>query len=240
MFNKDGIPFFTIMIPFLSILFVTFFATSYYLKLSSENFEVDLKEFKTMYILKSNNKKELDLLIKEKIKQQELREQKFKDFMITLTGAILVFMALFSLLMISIITDVVKKYKTQVQNKEAKLQSLNKTLSTKVEEGIKEIFGTTTATEGKVKLKAPDIAENGAVIPVTVSSKLAGSKVAIFQDANPESTVAVFTVPKGGIIDYSVRIKMAKTGVVTAIVEDAGKLYKASKTVKVTIGGCGG
>ena len=145
MFNKDGIPFFTIMIPFLSILFVTFFATSYYLKLSSENFEVDLKEFKTMYILKSNNKKELDLLIKEKIKQQELREQKFKDFMITLTGAILVFMALFSLLMISIITDVVKKYKTQVQNKEAKLQSLNKTLSTKVEEGIEE---------GKAKDKA--------------------------------------------------------------------------------------
>lgn len=145
MFNKDGIPFFTIMIPFLSILFVTFFATSYYLKLSNENFEVDLKEFKTMYILKSNNKKELNLLVEEKIKQQELREQKFKDFMVTLTGAILVFMALFSLLMISIITDVVKKYKTQVQNKEAKLQSLNKTLATKVEEGIEE---------GKAKDKA--------------------------------------------------------------------------------------
>lgn len=145
MFNKDGIPFFTIMIPFLSILFVTFFATSYYLKLSKENFEVDLKEFKSMYILKSNNTKELDLFVQEKIKQQEIREQKFKDFMVTLTGAILVFMALFSLLMISIITDVVKKYKTQVQNKEAKLQSLNKTLSTKVEQGIEE---------GKAKDKA--------------------------------------------------------------------------------------
>lgn len=112
--------------------------------------------------------------------------------------------------------------------------------ATKVEEGMKEIFGTANSTKGKVKLKAPDIAENGAVIPVTVSSKLEGSKVAIFQDANPESTVAVFTVPKGGIIDYSIRIKMAKTGNVTAVVESNGKLYSASKLVKVTIGGCGG
>ena len=81
--------------------------------------------------------------------------------------------------------------------------------------------------------------KNGAVIPVTVEAK-SGSKVAIFQDANPEVTVAVFTVPKGGIIDYSVRIKMAKTGNVYAVVEDGGKLYSAKKAVKVTIGGCGG
>lgn len=110
----------------------------------------------------------------------------------------------------------------------------------KVDDGMKEIFGSSKTTVAKVKLKAPDIAENGAVIPVTVSSKLEGSKVAIFQDANPESTVAIFTVPKGGIIDYSIRIKMAKTGTVTAVVESNGKLYAASKLVKVTIGGCGG
>ncbi|RXK14254.1 thiosulfate oxidation carrier protein SoxY [Halarcobacter mediterraneus] len=112
--------------------------------------------------------------------------------------------------------------------------------ATKVDEAIKELFGKTATASDKVKLKAPDIAENGAVIPVTVSSDLAGSKVAIFQDANPESTVAVFTVPKGGIIDYSVRIKMAKTGNVTAIIEENGKLYSTTKEVKVTIGGCGG
>ncbi len=111
----------------------------------------------------------------------------------------------------------------------------------KVDGALKEVFGTSTTTKSKkVKLKAPDIAENGAVIPVTVSSKLAGSKVAILQDANPESLVAVFTVPKGGIIDYSIRIKMQKTGNVTVIVEEGGKLYSASKLVKVTIGGCGG
>ncbi|XPV70110.1 MAG: thiosulfate oxidation carrier protein SoxY [Halarcobacter sp.] len=112
--------------------------------------------------------------------------------------------------------------------------------ATKVDAAMKELFGTSKTTEGKVKLKAPDIAENGAVIPLTVSSKLKGSKVAIFQDANPEAAVAVFDVPEGGIIDYSIRIKMAKTGNVTAVVEEGGKLYSASKAVKVTIGGCGG
>jgi len=111
----------------------------------------------------------------------------------------------------------------------------------KVNSAIKEIFGTSKVSKGKVKLKAPDIAENGAVIPVTVSSKLSGKVVALFQDANPEAAVAVFTVPAGGIIDYSIRIKMRKTGNVTAVVQDKnGKLYSASKVVKVTIGGCGG
>jgi sulfur-oxidizing protein SoxY len=108
------------------------------------------------------------------------------------------------------------------------------------DEAIKEIFGSSATTEGKVKLKAPDIAENGAVIPVTVSSKLAGSTVAIFQEANPGRTAAVFTVPANGIIDYSLRIRMQKTAKVIAVVEADGKLYSATKTVKVTIGGCGG
>ena len=104
---------------------------------------------------------------------------------------------------------------------------------------IKELFGTDDTMEGNITLTAPDIAENGAVIPVTVEAKT-GSKVAVFQDSNPEATVAVFTVPKGGIIDYSIRIKMAKTGNVIAVLEDGGKLYKAVKAVKVTAGGCGG
>lgn len=110
----------------------------------------------------------------------------------------------------------------------------------KVDTALTELYGTAATTESGVKIKAPDIAENGAVIPVSVSSKLAGSSVAIFQDANPESTVAVFTVPAGGIIDYSIRIKMQKTGTVTAVVNVGGKLHSASKLVKVTKGGCGG
>ncbi|MEA1914821.1 MAG: thiosulfate oxidation carrier protein SoxY [Campylobacterota bacterium] len=112
--------------------------------------------------------------------------------------------------------------------------------ATKVDAAMNELFGSSATTKGKVKLKGPDIAENGAVVPIHVTSKLAGSTVAVFQDANPEATVAVFTVPANGIIDYKLRIKMAKTGAVTAVVQADGKLYAASKTIKVTAGGCGG
>ncbi len=108
-----------------------------------------------------------------------------------------------------------------------------------VDAAIKALFGTDKVEDGKVKLKAPDIAENGAVIPVTLKAEGA-SRLALFQDANPEAAVVVFDVPKNGIPDYSLRIKLQKTGNVVAVAEIDGKLYKASKVVKVTIGGCGG
>ncbi len=108
------------------------------------------------------------------------------------------------------------------------------------EEAMKEIFGKTDATEGSINLKAPDIAENGAVVPISISTKLNATKIAVFQSANPEATVAVFDVPKNAIPNYSLRIKMQQTGVVTVVAEADGKLYKTSKIVKVTIGGCGG
>lgn len=112
--------------------------------------------------------------------------------------------------------------------------------STKVDESIKEVFGTDQATEGSITLKAPDIAENGAVIPVSFKTDLKADTIAVFQDANPESTVAVFTIPKLAVIDYGIRIKLAKTGTVTVVAKAGDKLYKVSKLVKVTIGGCGG
>jgi sulfur-oxidizing protein SoxY len=110
----------------------------------------------------------------------------------------------------------------------------------KVDEAMTALFGTTTTTEGGISLKAPDIAENGAVIPISFDSDLKAKTVAVFQDANPESTVAVFTIPPKGIIDYSIRIKMMKTGTVTVVADVDGKLHSVSKVVKVTIGGCGG
>ena len=110
-----------------------------------------------------------------------------------------------------------------------------------INNAMTELYGTSSTEESsKVKLKAPDIAENGSVVPITISSKLSGKTVSVFQDANPESLVAVFTVPHNGIVDYSLRIKMAKTGKVVAVVEVDGRLYSASKNVKVTAGGCGG
>ena len=108
-----------------------------------------------------------------------------------------------------------------------------------VNAAIKTIFGTDKVEEGKVKLKAPDIAENGAVVPVSFKA-MGAKKIALMQTADPETVVAIFDVPERGIPDYSVRIKMQQTGHVVVVAEIDGKLYKAEKVVKVTVGGCGG
>jgi signal transduction histidine kinase len=139
MFNKDGIPFFIIIVPFLAILFISFFSTSYYLKLTNSNFKTDTQEFKLIYTSQNNyDEKKLYQIIIEKEKLHEIRQSDFKNFMFILTIVIFLFMILFSMLMSSIINDVIKKYKKQVQNREEKLETLNKTLSTKVENGIEE------------------------------------------------------------------------------------------------------
>ncbi len=108
-----------------------------------------------------------------------------------------------------------------------------------VNEAIKAVFGSDKTEDGKIKLKAPDIAENGAVVPVSFSLEKA-TRVALFQSADPEALVAIWDIPEVGIPNYSVRIKLKKTGTVVVVAEVDGKLYKAQKTVKVTAGGCGG
>ena len=108
-----------------------------------------------------------------------------------------------------------------------------------VNAAIKAIFGSDKVEEGKVKLKAPDIAENGAVVPVSFKA-MGAKKIALMQTADPEAVVAIFDIPERGIPDYSVRIKMQQTGHVVVVAEIDGKLYKAEKVVKVTVGGCGG
>lgn len=112
----------------------------------------------------------------------------------------------------------------------------------KMEDAIKAIYGDAKIPEEGVSIKAPKLAENGGAIPVFVKSDIEGAKsVALFQDANPRSAVAVWTVPENGIIDYGLKIKMRKTGKLTAIVEDKdGKLFSKVLSVEVSIGGCGG
>jgi len=110
-----------------------------------------------------------------------------------------------------------------------------------VRSAIKDLFGTDTAIEGGIKLNAPEIAANGAVVPIRVSTDKKNVKsIAIFVEHNPHSLVAVFEQTKRGIPRYSLRIKMAKTGKIIAVADVNGKLYKTEKLVKVTIGGCGG
>ncbi|WP_188108714.1 thiosulfate oxidation carrier protein SoxY [Sulfurovum sp. bin170] len=110
-----------------------------------------------------------------------------------------------------------------------------------VESGIEALYGAKPTASDKITLKAPKVASNGGAIPVTIRTDIEAKSVAIFQDANPESAVAVFTVPEGGIVDYSVKIKMKASGKVTVIVEDkAGKLHSAEQEIEVALGGCEG
>ncbi len=108
-----------------------------------------------------------------------------------------------------------------------------------VNEAIKAIFGTDKVEEGQIKLKAPDIAENGAVVPVSFKLEKA-KKIALFQTANPECLVAIWDIPEVAIPEYAIRIKLKKTGKVIVVADVDGKIYKVSKNVKVTAGGCGG
>ena len=98
----------------------------------------------------------------------------------------------------------------------------------------------TTASED-ITIKAPDIAENGAVVPVAVKASIAGvTSIALLVEKNGTPLSAIFNLPEGTMADVSTRLKMGKTGDVIAVVKAGGKLYSARKSVKVTIGGCGG
>ena len=96
------------------------------------------------------------------------------------------------------------------------------------------------AQSDDIKIKAPDIAENGSVVPVTISTTLAGvEQIAILATGNASPLVASF-MTHGSHAYVSTRIKMGKTGNVLAVVKAGGTLHANKKEVKVTIGGCGG
>jgi sulfur-oxidizing protein SoxY len=97
------------------------------------------------------------------------------------------------------------------------------------------------ADSADVKIKAPEIAENGAVVPVTVTSGVAGTtEISILVENNPTPLAATFTLGEGAQSEVSTRIKMGKTSNVVAIAKAGGKAFTAKQEVKVTIGGCGG
>ncbi len=106
---------------------------------------------------------------------------------------------------------------------------------------MQELLGGEPQPSPDIMLKAPDIAENGAVVPVTVSSTLPGVEtISLFVEDNPTPLAVEFMLPPGTDADISTRIRMGKTSKITAVVKAEGKLYSAVKEVKVTIGGCGG
>jgi sulfur-oxidizing protein SoxY len=108
-------------------------------------------------------------------------------------------------------------------------------------DAIKLLYGKTAEPSDKVKMDAPEIAENGAVVPISVSTTLADvTSIAFLVSENPNALIAQYRIPAGTVPGVANRIKMAKTSNVIVIVEAGGKLYSATKEVKVTVGGCGG
>ena len=106
---------------------------------------------------------------------------------------------------------------------------------------LKGVGAGTPADNKDLLLKVPDIAENGAVVPVDVISSIPNtSSISILVEKNPLPLSAHFTFANGALPDVSARLKLAQTSVVKAVAKADGKFYTAQKEVKVTAGGCGG
>ena len=101
-------------------------------------------------------------------------------------------------------------------------------------------LGGVPAVGSQIVLTVPDVAENGAVVPVTVECGLAGAnEIYIVVEANPNPLCVRFTIPPGTEPFVSTRIKMAESSNVYAVVRANGKLYSTFKSTAVTVGGCG-
>lgn len=107
-------------------------------------------------------------------------------------------------------------------------------------DAIKNLGVTELAESKDITITAPDIAENGAIVPVAVTSKIPNTQsISIIAEKNPFPLAASFDISAGGEAYVSTRVKMGQTSDVRAIVKAGGKFYTAVKEVKVTVGGCG-
>ncbi|MES2117702.1 MAG: thiosulfate oxidation carrier protein SoxY [Pseudomonadota bacterium] len=110
-----------------------------------------------------------------------------------------------------------------------------------LEDVLKALGGDKFAVSTDVTVSGPDIAENGAVVPVAIASKAPNTEyMAILVEKNPSAMSAAFAIPPGTEPAISTRVKMGATSNVHALVKADGKWLVASKEIKVTLGGCGG
>lgn len=109
-----------------------------------------------------------------------------------------------------------------------------------VDAAIKALYGDIKPIESGIELNIPKVSSRGDAIPVKIKSNLSLKSLSVFQNVNPESTVATFTINDGMLIDYMLQIKMAKSGSITAIGEGRdGQFYKVTKSI-ITSPGCEG
>jgi sulfur-oxidizing protein SoxY len=110
-----------------------------------------------------------------------------------------------------------------------------------VPEALKALGAQNPAVSDAVVIKAPEIAENGAVVPVSVESRLPGTEsITLLIEKNPQPLAASFGIPAGTEASVTTRVKMGTSSDVYALVKADGKFYLAKKEIKITLGGCGG
>jgi sulfur-oxidizing protein SoxY len=102
-------------------------------------------------------------------------------------------------------------------------------------------LGATGASESRdITITAPEIAENGAVVPIAVTSRIPNTQqISIVAEKNPFPLAATFDIANGAEAYVSTRLKMGQTSDVWAVVKAGGKFFTAKKEVKITVGGCG-
>lgn len=111
----------------------------------------------------------------------------------------------------------------------------------KIEDALQALHGSSsTSASGDIDIKAPEIAENGAVVPITISTGMKAEAITLLVKENPAPLACTYELGANTEGYVSTRIKMGKTSDVIAVIKSGGKLHSASKVVKVTIGGCGG
>ena len=110
-----------------------------------------------------------------------------------------------------------------------------------VPEAMRALGAQSPAVSGAIQIKAPEIAENGAVVPIGIESKLPGTEsITLFVEKNPNPLAASFNIPAGTEPSVSTRVKIGESSDVYALVKADGKFYMAKKEIKITLGGCGG
>jgi sulfur-oxidizing protein SoxY len=106
---------------------------------------------------------------------------------------------------------------------------------------VKAMGGSAAAESKEIMIVSPDIAENGAVVPFTIQSRIPKTEsIALLVEKNPNVLAASFSIPAGTDAGVTTRVKMGQTSNVVALVKADGKFYYTTKEVKVTLGGCGG
>jgi sulfur-oxidizing protein SoxY len=109
------------------------------------------------------------------------------------------------------------------------------------EDALKATLGTTEMPEGSIEITAPEIAENGMVVPVTVETSMGEvSEMALFVEKNGAPLTSMYVLGAGAVPMFATRVKMGQSSDVIAAVKSGGKWYSARREVKVTVGGCGG